>query len=107
MKNLKDQNAPQRKYLRKEIANLDRQVKIQSTLLEYGQQNILLSNISNKQRQANNSSSKTTVKQTQEQKKLVQSNEEEENLKKLINEMSEADKKQVNNLFHSQKIKIS
>lgn len=42
--NLKEANAPQRKYIRKGLDKIvDRIVKIQSILLEYDQKNILLS----------------------------------------------------------------
>lgn len=56
-------------------------------MLEYGQQNILLSNIANQQQQSKQSS------QEQQQKQNLTS-AEELNLKKLINEMSAADQKQ-------------
>ncbi len=100
MKNLKDQNVPQRKYLRKDTDNLNRQAKILSTLLEYGQQNILLTNILNKQSTQTTSSSSLAksagLKQQDAKNQQNDINDQEEiNLKKIINEMSEADKKQV------------
>lgn len=100
---MKDQNAPQRKYIRKDLDKItDRQLKIQSTLLEYDQKNVLLSSIitqSQQQQQQQQQSSKlaSTLKQTQDQNQQSKQNQtiiEEANLNKLINEMSETDQKQ-------------
>lgn len=66
----------------------DRDTKIQSTLLEYGQQNILLGNLTN---QSQAQSSKQTK---QDETKVVTRSEEEESIKKLIDEMTETDQKQ-------------
>ena len=79
----------------------DRQVKIQSTLLEYGQQNVLLTSVINNQQQAQQQQKTSKVgiplkeQQEQQQKQQQAAAAEEANLKKLINEMSEADQKQV------------
>ena len=95
------QNLPCRKYLQKQTSNLNRQTKIQSTLLEYGQENILLSNILSKQRQqstqsASSSDSKKPIKLSEEnQQKFQKNNEEEKNLKNLINEMETNFEKEV------------
>lgn len=98
---LKDSNAPQRKFVRKGLDKIaDRQVKIQSTLLEYGMQNVLLTSL------ASSSSSSQPVEQ-QQKSKLIQLNKQQTtdqqsgdeaaaaaaaaNLKRMMNEMSEAD----------------
>ena len=96
IKKLKGLNLPQRKYVRKDSHKIvDRQSKIKSTLLEYGQQNILLSSIAMNQ-QEQQSKNASTLKQIQEQQNKVQmNNAEENNLKKLIDEMSDADQKRV------------
>ncbi len=101
MINLKESNAPQRKYLRKDMDKiLDKQVKIQSTLLEYGQQNVLLSNLAAQQeqqkQQQQNQASKTAIKQSQNNQggQVEQASIEQANLKKIMNEMCAADNKQ-------------
>lgn len=93
IKYLSAQNQPQRKYLRKN-ANKDthKLVQVQSTLLEYGQQNILLSNLLSQ----GESSDKDSAKKSYAKSETVNV-DEEKNLKKLINQMSETDKKQVKN----------
>ena len=93
---------PCRRYLQKETSNLNKQTKIQSTLLEYGQEHILLSNILNKHRQkstqsASSSDSKTTITLSQEtHQKFNKNTEEEKNLKNLIKEMETNLEKEVN-----------
>jgi len=81
---LKTKNQPQRKYLRKDLpTDLERHVRVQSTLLEYGQQNIILLN--NKQQ---------GTKQSNKLESSKPANTDEENdLKRLMNEMSETDSK--------------
>ncbi len=87
--------------MRKESQKLvDRQTRVKSTLLEYGQQNILLSSLTlNQQDQQSQDKQKnlTSLKQIQDQQSKSQAtiSAEETNLKKLINEMSDADHKQV------------
>ena len=98
--NLKEQNAPQRKFLRKDMDKIiDKQVKIQSTLLEYGQQNILLSSVLSQQNQQQQQKSNKTAltKDNQEQQQKAAAAEEEK-LKSLIDKMSETDQKQVKKL---------
>ena len=101
IKALKENNIPQRKFMRKESQKLvDRQTRVKSTLLEYGQQNILLSSLTlNQQDQQSQDKQKnlTSLKQIQDQQSKSQAtiSAEETNLKKLINEMSDADHKQV------------
>ena len=75
---------------------LDKQAKIQSTLLEFGQQNILLTSVLNQQQQQQQqkTSKSALIKDAQETQTKIQA-AEEANLKKLINEMSETDQKQV------------
>lgn len=86
--NLKEQNTPQRKYIRKDLDKItNREMKIQSTLLEYGQQNVLLNSITNQQ-------ASTKQANQDQQTKQNTSNAEEINLKNLINEMSATDQKQ-------------
>ena len=70
--------------------------QVQSTLLEYGQQNILLSNLLGKTSSAADTDS---TKKSQAKSESVNS-DEEKNLKKLINQMSETDKKQVNSFLN-------
>lgn len=84
--NLKEQNNPQRKYKREYRKLNDKHIKIQSTLLEYDQKNNLLNNLLIQQNQS-------TQKQSQEHQLKQEQQIEENNLKKLINEMSEADNK--------------
>ncbi|RMZ98891.1 coiled-coil domain-containing 93 [Brachionus plicatilis] len=92
LNNLREQNAPERKFVRKDLDKIkDPEAKIQSTLLEYGQQNILLSNIANQQQTQAQGSKQN--KQEKEAKTGV-ATEEEQNIKKLIDEMTEADQKQ-------------
>jgi len=84
---LKAKNQPQRRYLRRDLpTGMERQVRVQSTLLEYGQQNILLSTLlSNKQQQKSSKAESASARPA--------STEEENNLKRLLNEMSETDSK--------------
>lgn len=63
---------------------------MQSTLLEYGQQNILLANLTVG---AGQTAKSGTEKKSQETSQA--SAESEKNLKRLMNEMAQADKKQV------------
>ena len=98
LSNLKEINAPQRKYIRKDMDKIaDKQTKIQSTLLEYGLQNVLLSNIASQQdqqkHQQNSAAAKMISPLKQESNQQQQANLEEANLIRLINEMSEADNK--------------
>lgn len=89
---LKSQNQPQRKFLlRRDVhSGLDKQYQVQSTLLEYGQQNILLANLTTG---AGQTAKSGTEKKSQETSQA--SAESEKNLKRLMNEMAETDKKQV------------
>ena len=89
---LKSKNQPQRKYLRKDVQSLDKFVQVQSTLLEYGQQNILLANLAG-------GGDNATGKNAESKNEKAINIEEEKRLKKLMNEMSETDKKQVNYNF--------
>ena len=93
--NLKEQNGPQRKFLRKDMDKIvDKQVKVQSTLLEYGQQNILLSAVLSQQQSQQQKTTKASLaKDNQDQQQKTAA--EEAHLKKLIDEMSETDQKQV------------
>jgi hypothetical protein len=98
--NVKEANAPQRKYMRKDLEKIeDRHVKVQSTLLEYDQKSILLSGILTQQQQ-HEKESNSRIKQQMldqqqaQQKQTTTSSHEEDNLKRLINEMSETDLKQ-------------
>jgi hypothetical protein len=84
--NLKEQNNPQRKYKKEYRKLTDKHIKIQSTLLEYDQKNNLLNNLLIQQNQS-------IQKQSQEHQLKHEQQIEENNLKKLINEMSEADNK--------------
>jgi hypothetical protein len=99
--NIKESNAPRRKYVRKDLDKIsDKQIKIQSTLLEYDQQQFLLSSsLSQKQQQeqdAATSNKASLLKQDQASKQQQEKlNQEEINIKRLIDEMSEADQKQV------------
>jgi hypothetical protein len=96
--NLKEQNAPQRKFLRKDMDKItDKQVKIQSTLLEYGQQNILLSSVLSQQsqQQQQQKSNKTPLAKDNQEQQQKAAAAEEERLKSLIDKMSETDQKQV------------
>jgi hypothetical protein len=100
--NLKDQNAPQRKYMRKDLDKIsDRQMKIQSTLLEYDQKSVLLSGIlaqqqqqAQQQQKESSKLSKAQIEQQQQANKQNLSELEEANLNRLINEMAETDQKQ-------------
>ncbi len=96
---MKESNAPQRKYVRKDLDQIvDKQARVQSTLLEYGLQSVLLSSIvsqqeQQKQQQQNAAKIISPLKQ-QEQASQQKASAEEANLKRLINEMSAADAKQ-------------
>lgn len=68
----------------------DYETKIQSTLLEYGQQSFLLSNITNQQKGQDQNS----IPNKQEKDSSTGFSEEEQNIKKLIDEMTETDLKQ-------------
>ncbi len=98
--NLKESNAPQRKYIRKDLVHvIDKQARVQSTLLEYGQQNVLLSSIvsqqeQQKQQQQNAAKVISPLKQQETSSSQQQASMEEANLKRLINEMSATDNKQ-------------
>lgn len=73
----------------------DRQAKVQSTLLEYGQKNFLLTSLVSQQQQ--NQQQTKGLKQAQEEqlkKQVLDADAEEANLKRLMNEMSAADQKQ-------------
>jgi hypothetical protein len=98
--NLKESNAPQRKYIRKDFEKIqDRLIKIQSILLEYDQKNVLLSGLGTNATGSDTSSSSNKLKQVamdqqqqkqqQEQAKQQAIEAQEENLKRLMNEMSE------------------
>ncbi len=98
IKTLKENNIPQRKFMRKDSHKLvDRQTKVKSTLLEYGQQNILMSSLTLNQQDQDKQKNLSSFKQMQEQTSKSQAtiSAEENNLKKLIGEMSDADQKQV------------
>lgn len=73
----------------------DKQAKVQSTLLEYGQKNFLLTSLASQQQQ--NQQQTKGLKQAQEEqlkKQVLDTDAEEANLKRLMNEMSAADQKQ-------------
>jgi hypothetical protein len=100
---LKESNAPQRKYIRRDLDRIaDRQVKVQSTLLEYGQQNILLSNIMAQQEQQKQQQQQqqagakmiSPLKQQESSQMQQHTSLEEASLKRLINEMSATDNRQ-------------
>ena len=99
LEHLKEKNSPQRKYKRDYNKITDKRVKIQSTLLEYGQQNMMLSSLlisTQPQQPSGNLTQKQQQEQLQKQQQASQAAKEEENhLKQLINEMSETDQKQV------------
>ena len=95
--NLNEQHAPQRKFVRKDMDKIvEKQVKIQSTLLEYGQKNVLLTSVLTQQHsQQQQKSNKTALaKESQEQQQKTAA--EEANLKSLIDKMSETDQNKVN-----------
>jgi hypothetical protein len=109
IKTLKENNIPQRKFMRKDSQKIvDRQTRVKSTLLEYGQQNILLGNLTLNQQDANDKQKNlASLKQIQERQSKSQAtiSAEETHLKKLIDEMSDADHKQVLRFY--QKLFIS
>jgi hypothetical protein len=91
--NLKEENIPQRKYQRKDAHNLLQQkAKINSTLLEYGQENIILQTdliTSDSAKTSKTSKTKATNDPTNDQQK----ENNEKDIKDLINKMT--DQKQV------------
>ena len=92
--NIREQNAPQRKYIRKDIEQVtEKKAKIQSTLLEYGQQHILLGSLVQQQQQQSNNKQAPKQQALEQQQKQISNKEEEMHIKKLMNEMS--DQKQV------------
>ncbi len=97
IKNLKDSNVPQRKFLRKDSKIIvDRQSKVRSTLLEYDQKNILLNSLfSSQQEKTQDQKKKLTLKQIQEHESKVQSSTEELNLKTMIDEMANVEQRKV------------
>lgn len=103
--NLKESNAPQRKYARKGLDKIaDRQVKIQSTLLEYGMQNALLSSLASSQQQQQDQQKQSKLNiplKSDQQPQSGGSNEEAANLKRLMNEMSETDSSKQNKVTAS------
>ena len=87
---------PQRKYTRKDIDKLsDKKIKIQSTLLEYGQQYILLGNLVQQQQQTGKQTQSSRQTEQQQKQQALNANDEEMHIKKLMNEMSATDQKQV------------
>ena len=97
MSYLKEINAPKRKYARKDAQRInDKAVRIQSTLLEYGQKTYLTRATSEALSSTQSSKSAISLKQSQEQNEQQQNaikQAEEEQLKKLINEMSSKEQK--------------
>ena len=88
-------NAPKRKYARKDAQRInDKAVRIQSTLLEYGQKTYLTRATSEVLSSATNKATTVSLKQEQNEQQINAAKQaEEEQLKKLINEMSSKDQK--------------
>ena len=91
---LKDVNAPKRKYARKDAQRInDKAVRIQSTLLEYGQKTYLTRATSEALSSTTNKAAVSLKQEQNEQQINAAKQAEEEQLKKLINEMSSKDQK--------------
>lgn len=93
IKYLNDANAPQRKYVRRNVQKIkDKYIRVQSTLLEYGLK-VYLTRPSAEVIDANLKNTPLNLKQDQEkqQNELIQA--EDENLKRLMSDMSETGQK--------------
>lgn len=97
---LKELNAPQRKYVRRDAHKInDKYVRIQSTLLEYGQKNYSArpsAEMISTNQTTQNKAAPVSLKQSQEEKEqalIAAKQAEEEHLKKLISGMSTNEQK--------------